>query len=259
MSIIVDRLSFSYGVEPVLRSVSFTAEGGELVSILGPNGVGKSTLFRCILGLLKGYEGTISVDGADSRRMKAAELARRIAYIPQSNYPAFNYSVLNMVMMGATSRLSPLASPGKAEREAALEALSRMGIENLADKGYTNLSGGERQLVLMARALIQNAKTLVLDEPTANLDYGNQLRVMERVRELTDSGYTVIQSTHNPEQAFLFSHKVAAMKGGRMIAVGTPKEVITERLMGELYGADIQVCSLYEDKIRVCVPRRIFK
>ena len=259
MSIIVEALSFSYESERILSDVNLTAERGELVSILGPNGVGKSTLFRCILGLLKGYDGSIRIDGADSRNMKAAELSKRIAYIPQSNYPAFNYSVLNMVMMGATSRLSAFSSPGKAEREAAYEALSRLGVGGLAEKGYVNLSGGERQLVLMARALIQNAKILILDEPTANLDYGNQLKVMERIRELTDSGYTVIQSTHNPEQAFMFSHKVAAMKDGRMIAIGAPKEIMTERLMEELYHADIRVCSLYDDKVRVCVPKRILK
>ena len=257
MSIEVQALSFAYGEQQVLRDVSFTAETGQFLSVLGPNGVGKSTLFRCILGLLRGYRGTIRVNGADTRHMKAAQLARLIAYIPQSHYPSFNYSVFDMVLMGTTSKVSRLGSPKEQQRREAMEALERVGISHLADKGYTNISGGERQLVLIARALAQEARVLILDEPTANLDYGNQLRVMEQVRALTDSGYTVVQSTHNPEQAFLFSHVVAAMKNGGILAMGSPSQVVTEELMEELYGADIRVCSLFEDKVRVCVPKSI--
>ncbi len=257
MSIEIRSLSFAYGDQQVLRDVSFTAQSGEFLSVLGPNGVGKSTLFRCILGLLRGYSGSILVDGANTRSLKAVKLARRIAYIPQSHYPSFNYSVFDMVLMGTTSKVALLSSPKAEQREAALQALERVGIVHLAEKGYTNISGGERQLVLIARALAQQARVLILDEPTANLDYGNQLRVMEQVRTLTDSGYTVVQSTHNPEQAFLFSHQVVAMKDGGVLAQGPPNRVVTEELMETLYGADIRVCSLYDDRVRVCVPKSI--
>ena len=257
MSIEVRDLRFGYGSGEVLRGVSFTAASGALTSVLGPNGVGKSTLFRCLLGLLKGYEGSITVDGADTRRLSARSLAKKLAYIPQSHYPSFNYSVFNMVLMGATSQVSLLSSPGEKQRQAAAEALERVGVLHLKDKGYTNISGGERQLVLIARALVQDAKVLVLDEPTANLDYGNQLRVMEQLRLLTAQGYTVLQSTHNPEQAFLFSHNVVAMQEGRVLAEGPPAKVVTEELMDSLYGADIKVCSLYDDRVRVCIPRSV--
>jgi iron complex transport system ATP-binding protein len=257
LSIEVRDLRFGYGASEVLRGVSFTAESGELTSILGPNGVGKSTLFRCLLGLLKGYRGSITVEGTDTRRQSARSLARQVAYIPQSHYPSFNYSVFNMVLMGTTSQVSLLSSPGPKQRSAAEEALDQVGVLHLKDKGYTHISGGERQLVLIARALVQDAPVLILDEPTANLDYGNQVRVMEELRKLTAAGYTVIQSTHNPEQAFLFSHKVVAMKEGRVLAEGAPAQVVTEELMASLYGADIRVCSLFDDRVRVCIPRSV--
>ncbi len=257
MSIEVRDLHFGYGSGEVLRGVSFTAASGELTSVLGPNGVGKSTLFRCLLGLMKGYEGSIVIDGADTRRLSARNLARKVAYIPQSHYPSFNYSVFNMVLMGTTSQISLMSSPGPKQRAAAEEALERGGVAHLRDKGYTHISGGERQLVLIARALVQDARVLVLDEPTANLDYGNQIRVMEQLRRLTGQGYTVVQSTHNPEQAFLFSHSVVAMQDGRVLAEGPPSRVVTEELMEKLYGAEIRVCSLYGDKVRVCIPRSV--
>ncbi len=257
MSIEIRDLRFGYGSGEVLRGVSFTAASGELTSVLGPNGVGKSTLFRCLLGLMKNYSGSITVDGTDTRRLSAANLAKTVAYIPQSHYPSFNYSVFNMVLMGTTSQISILSSPGPEQRKAAEEALVQVGMAHLRDKSYTHISGGERQLVLIARALVQKARVLVLDEPTANLDYGNQIRVMEQLRRLTAEGYTVIQSTHNPEQAFLFSHNVVAMKEGRVLAEGAPCQVVTEELMAALYGAEIRVCSLYGDRVRVCVPRSV--
>ncbi len=257
MSIEVRDLRFGYGGGEVLRGVSFTAPSGQLTSVLGPNGVGKSTLFRCLLGLMKGYTGAITIDGEDTRRLSARALAKKVAYIPQSHYPSFNYSVFNMVLMGTTSQVSLMSSPGEKQRRAAEEALERVGVAHLRDKGYTNISGGERQLVLIARALVQDAKVLILDEPTANLDYGNQIRVMEQLRELNSQGYTVVQSTHNPEQAFLFSHNVVAMQEGKVLAAGAPSRVVTEELMEKLYGADIRVCSLFEDRVRVCIPRSV--
>ncbi len=253
----VRNVSFSYGERPVLQDVSFTAGTGQLVSVLGPNGVGKSTLFRCMLGLLKGYRGTITVDGKDTRAMSARELAHHVAYVPQSHYPAFNYTVLDMVLMGTSSRTSPFSPPRKKEIRAAMAALERMGIAEFAHRDYTHISGGERQMVLIARALAQNARILMMDEPTANLDYGNQLRVMEQVRKLTAEGYTILQSTHNPDQAYLFSHRILAMQDGRVIADGTPNSVVDEKLICDLYGVEVKMEHFCDDKFRVCVPQTI--
>lgn len=257
MSVAVSNLSFSYGDHPVLRDVTFSAEKGQLLSVLGPNGVGKSTLFRCILGLLRGYDGEITVDGTSVRNLGAKALARLVAYIPQSSYPAFSYSVLDMVLMGAASHGGIFSTPGAKEEQLAREALERLEISHLASRSYTRLSGGERQLVLIARALAQRSGVLLMDEPTANLDYGNQMRVLSKVRTLAEEGYTIIQSTHNPDQSYLFSHRILAIKDGRILACGAPKEVLDAALIRALYGIDVEVLKLRDDRIRMCVPKDI--
>ena len=257
MSIEVQNLSFSYGDRPVLHDISFRVEKGEFLSILGPNGVGKSTLFRCVLGLLSGYTGQVLVDSADSRSFSVREAARHIAYIPQSSHPIFNYSVFDIVLMGRTSGLSTFRSPKKQDAELCRWALEKVGIPHLSDRCFHRLSGGEQQLVLIARALVQKAPILMLDEPTASLDFGNQLRVLEQCRSLAREGYTVIQTTHNPEQSYQYSDRILTLQQGRVLAEGTPKEVLTEKTIRALYGVEVDVVSLRDDRARICLPSNI--
>ena len=257
MSIEVRNLGFSYGSRQVLHDISFSVGKGEFLSILGPNGVGKSTLFRCILGLLSGYTGTVMVDGVDARSFSVREAAKHIAYIPQSSRPIFNYSVFDIVLMGRSSSLSPFRSPSKQDNDRCRWALEKVGISHLAQRCYHRLSGGEQQLVLIARALVQDAPILMLDEPTANLDFGNQLLVLEQARSLAQEGYTVIQTTHHPEQSYLFSHRILAIQNGQVLTQGTPSQVLTPETMKLLYGVDVDVVSLYEDKARICIPKNI--
>ena len=257
MSIEVKNLSFSYGDRPVLHDISFSVEKGEFLSILGPNGVGKSTLFRCVLGLLSGYTGQVLVDGVDARSFSVREAARHIAYIPQSSHPVFNYSVFDIVLMGRTSGLSTFRSPGRKDTEQCLWALEKIGISHLRDRCFHRLSGGEQQLVLIARALVQNAPILMLDEPTANLDFGNQLLVLEQARSLAREGYTVIQTTHHPEQSYMFSDRILAIQKGRVLTEGKPSDVLTEETIRSLYGVDVDVVSLNNDNVRICVPNLI--
>lgn len=257
MSIEVKELSFAYGDHPVLHNVSFRVEKGEFLSILGPNGVGKSTLFRCMLGLLSGYTGQVLVDGKDARSFSVRETAKHIAYIPQSSHPIFNYSVLDIVLMGRTSGLSTFRSPGKKDCDRCHWALEKVGIPHLAQRCFHRLSGGEQQLVLIARALVQDAPILMLDEPTANLDFGNQLLVLEQAKTLAREGYTVIQTTHHPEQSYMFSDRILAVQRGRVLAEGTPGEVLTKDTMAALYGVDVEVVSLYHDKARICIPKHL--
>lgn len=258
MGVELDHVGFSYGERPVLKGISFTAGAGELIALLGPNGAGKSTLMRCLLGLLKGYTGTISLEGQDIRAMSRAALSSRIAYIPQSAPVTFNYTVMDMVLMGVTGSIGVLGTPGAAQERRANETLESLGVERLARRGFEELSGGERQLVLLARALVQDARVLVMDEPTANLDYGNQNRVMERVSELAGRGYTILFSTHDPNQALLYASRALTLWEGRILTDGPPELAMTEATLQTLYGIAVRRCTLPagDGGISICVPRK---
>ena len=237
----VRDLSFAYRKTTVLDRVSFTADAGRLLAILGKNGVGKTTLFRCILGEQKRYTGTIELDGTDARTLSARETARRIAYVPQAHPTAFRFPVFDAVLMGATHTLSPFASPGKAQREAAQAALERIGIASLRDRDFSALSGGEQQLVYIARALAQQAGILLMDEPTASLDVGNRRKILSVARSLADEGYTVLFSTHEPQHALDFADRVLALHEGRVAALGPTRETLTEALSETLYGTRLRL------------------
>lgn len=253
MSLTVSNLSFSYGTAPFLQNVSFSLGEGQLYALLGANGAGKTTLFRCILGLNEKYEGSIIVDGSEVRSLTPRQLSHRIAYIPQIHYPAFQYSVLEMVLMGTTHRLSAVASPGKWENNDALQALQTLGIEHLAHRDYGKLSGGEQQMVLIARALVQQTKLLLMDEPTASLDYGNQLRVLYAVRRLARDGYTILLSTHNPQHALSYADRVIALAGGTLAADGPTQEVLSPALLKTLYGVE----AVFSSDGRYILPQEV--
>ncbi len=257
MELEVKGLSFSYGAHRVFEDVSFEARSGQTVCLLGHNGVGKSTLFRCLLGLAEGYGGEIRVDGDEIRTMSRREFARRVAYIPQSTDPAFDYSVVDVVLMGRTAHGRGFAGTTPADEEAAFEALDRVGIASLADCGFARISGGERQMVLIARALAQKTGMLVMDEPTANLDFGNQYRTMRLIEDLRASGYLVVMSTHNPQQALAWATSVLVLHGGRLFAQGAPEAVLTRETMERIYGIPVHVLDAVDENgrtRRVCVP-----
>ena len=249
-------LESCYGESCIVSGLTLDVPKGEIVGLIGRNGVGKSTLFRCILGLSPHYSGTILVNGKDLRALSVRERAREISYIPQSHAPVYDYEVVDVVLMATGNDLKMLATPGEAQLQRAHEALARIGIEHLAHRTYTQISGGEQQLVLIARALAQNAQTIIMDEPTSALDYGNTMRVLSCVRQLAREGLSIVQSTHNPDHAFLYSDATMVLSKGRLRAFGNPREVITSELISELYDIEVEVNSLYGDKVRVCVPVR---
>ena len=236
MSLTVDNLSFSYGRHAVLQEVSFAAQAGELLAILGPNGVGKTTLFKCVMGLERRYTGTIRADGADLAALSPRERAHRVAAIPQAHPLSFRYSAFDMVLMGTSHGLSPFAVPGERERAAAREAMARVNIAPLADRPFDHLSGGEQQLVFIARALCQQAKILLMDEPTASLDYGNRLLVLGVARDLSRAGYTVLLSTHDPQHALWYADRALALHEGKVLAQGAARDVVVPDVLQRLYG-----------------------
>ena len=246
------NLQFSYGNHAVLKDISFTAKEGEIIALLGPNGAGKSTLFRSLLGFLKPDGGEVLIDGKPIAGFSRRALAREIAYIPQSHSPTFNYTVLQSVLMGATAALGTLASPGKEDEARAMALLETLGIAQLAHRGCRKISGGER-LQQHLRALLQDAKVLLLDEPTASLDYGNAARVMERICALSREGYTVLFSTHEPNHALRYATRTLALRDGALLADGESTAVLSEELLSALYGIPVAVHALAETN--VCIPK----
>jgi len=255
----VDSLEFSYRDVPVLKGVSFQASPGDFVALLGPNGVGKSTLFRCMLGLLHPAAGVVRLDGTPVQEFTPGARAKKIAYIPQFTTPVYNYTVLESVLMGVAGQLGPIANPAHKHVKAAEAALDRLGISHLKNRGFGRISGGERQLALLARALVQNAGILIMDEPTASLDYGNQHRVLGIIKALCNDGYTVLLSTHNPDVAFQYANRAVMLLDGRAIADGPPRDVLTEQLISTAYQmfVELQTLSTSTGPVTVCLPKII--
>lgn len=231
-------LSFGYHGRPVGHDVHLQVGPGEVVALLGPNGSGKTTLFKTILGTLPPLAGEVRYAGEPAARWPRRRLARLVAYVPQAHNALFPFSVLDVVLMGRTARLPLFAVPSRQDRHAALEALTALGIEHLAPRVYTEVSGGERQLVLIARALAQQPRLLVMDEPTASLDFGNQVRVLDRVVDLRARGMAVLLSTHHPDHARHVADRVLLLKRGRIVAAGTPAALVTASQLAALYDLD---------------------
>ena len=256
MKLVVDRLSFGYPhSRPLLKEISFCAESGELISLLGPNGAGKTTLFRCILGQLRA-SGEMTLDGQPLSSLSPRQLASRVAYIPQSHSPAFSYPVEEMILMGAAAGLKWFQHPGRTERERLDEVIDSLGLEPLRQRAFDTLSGGEQQLVMMARAMMTDARVWLLDEPAANLDYGNQTRLLLQLQQLAAKGYLLIQSTHSPQQAALYSSRVLALADGKLAGDGEPAKVLDAEMIQTLYGLKVQVCDIPSGgrNVRVFLP-----
>ncbi|MDO4438468.1 MAG: ABC transporter ATP-binding protein [Eubacteriales bacterium] len=253
----VNNVSGGYGHKKIIKNVSCKADKGEILCLLGPNGCGKTTLFRMILGILPLSSGNIMLDGKDLSSLSQRERANLIAYIPQSHTPSFSYSVLDVVLMGRAAFISSLKTPGSKDMEAAKNALNLLHILHLADRKYTDLSGGQRQLVLIARAICQSSKILVLDEPAASLDYANQQLLINVISDLAKKGFCIIMSTHSPEHPASIGDKTLLLKEGQVAAFGSSDEVITNDNLKMVYGIEIDVVNVtdrYGNKRTICLP-----
>ena len=252
----VEDLSYGYPGRTVGRDIGFAVGTGEVLCVLGRNGEGKSTLFRTILGLLPPHAGVVQVDGEPISGWSPRRRAQAFGYVPQNSGGAFPFTIADLVLMGRTAHRGVFAAPSGADRRAAEEAIAALGIEHLAQREWLRVSGGERQLALVARALAQEPLILVLDEPTASLDFGNQVRVLDAVRSLAERrGLSVLVSTHHPEQAFACADRVAVLAGGELLRIGAPADVITPETLRACYSVDVAVLPVADDRYRVCVPR----
>jgi iron complex transport system ATP-binding protein len=247
------ELGFGYGAKAVGRGVTLAVRPGEVLCLLGPNGSGKTTLFKTMLGLLPAQAGEVRLDGMALTSLPRRAIARRVAYVPQAHSAQFPFSVIDMVVMGRTAHLGPFASPSEADRRKAAAALATLGIEGLAEAEYTRISGGQRQLALIARSLAQEAPAIVMDEPTASLDFGNQVLVLSEIRRLAARGLAIVLSTHDPDHAFSVAGRVALIDGGRLVAQGSPDEVLTPERLRAVYGVSVAVERLARGQT-VCVP-----
>jgi iron complex transport system ATP-binding protein len=245
-------LGYGYPGREVGRGLDLALSAGEVLCVLGPNGGGKTTLFRTLLGLLEAQAGEVRLEGSPLGALPRAEVARHMGYVPQGSPAQFAFTVRDAVLMGRTAHVGLFAAPGAADRAAADAAIATLGIEMLADRVITELSGGERQLAMIARALAQGARLLVLDEPTASLDFGNQVRVLREIRSLAAEGYAVVFSTHDPGQAFLAASRVLLLTQGGALREGSPAEVITAENLRQVYGVEVRVAPL--DGTSVCLP-----
>ncbi len=250
----VQALSFGYRDRAVGRNVSFGIAPGEVLCLLGPNGGGKTTLLKTILGLLPPLAGRVAIDGEDLAGWNARRRARAFGYVPQSGAGQFPFTVREMVLMGRVAHRPAFAAPSAADRAATEAALESLGISRLAGRDWLRISGGERQLALIARALAQQPRVLVLDEPTANLDFGNQLRVLRQMRNLAGQGLALLFSTHHPEQAFACATQVALLHDGEAARIAPPADAITSETMSLLYGVEVEIVGVGA-AMKACVPR----
>lgn len=240
MTLAAERLAFGYPGRTLGRDIGLSVRPGEALALLGPNGGGKTTLLKTMLGLVAAHGGAVMLDDRPLLALSVAERARRIGYVPQAHAGAFAFTVREVVLMGRTAHQGLFASPSTRDREVADARLEELGVIHLAAKPYTQISGGERQLALIARALAQEPAYVVLDEPTASLDFGNQGKVMRRIGELTARGLGVLFTTHDPNQALRHADRVALLGEGRLLAEGRPGETLTVAALEALYRAPVE-------------------
>lgn len=250
----ISSLKFSYNQkQPVLNNISLDVNEGELLCVLGKNGSGKTTLFNCLLKILKHYEGTILLNGVDIRKLNEKEIAKSVGYVTQSNDSTFNFTVFEYVLMGLAINVSIFSSPSRNDEQRVYKVLEEMNILDLANRPFKELSGGEKQQAAIARAIVKKPQILIFDEPTAHLDYANQLKVLRMIKDLSLKGYGIVVSTHNPDHAILLNGKVALLDGLGNIKIGTSNKLITEKNLKNIYGKELKIRYIEEFKRNVCI------
>ena len=255
----VHDLAFQYSAQRgnVFQHVSFTVEKGEMLTLLGPNGAGKSTLLNCIAGLAAPTEGYVKVNGEPVESYSTRRLAKHIGYVRQHIAVTYGYTVREYLVMGAAPRIGMFATPKEEDYERVEEAIKDLELQKLADRTVSHLSGGERQRVAVARSIVQDPEVILFDEPTSALDFGNQIRVMRTCKQLTDRGYAVVMTTHNPDQPILLGGKVAMLNADGTLAVGDADTTLTSERLSELYGTELHLVYVDEVDRVACVSSKL--
>lgn len=241
----------------IINNINIGFKQGEIVGILGPNGVGKTTMFKSILGLLPLIGGRITLDNVNKEEMSVKEFSKRVAYVPQTNNPPFPFTVPDVVVMGRVSRLKNFERPSVNDYLIAYKVLDALSVSYLRNKVFTEISGGERQMVLIARALSQSPNLLVMDEPTANLDLGNQIRVLSTIRKLSSMGLGVLMTTHSPDHAFLCCDRIILLTKNKEVMIGSVDDIVTEENLKNAYNIDVKIAEIKSKDgkmVKTCVP-----
>lgn len=246
----VENLNFYYGEHHVLKNISFNAEKPELWALMGPNGGGKTTFFKCIMGFLKPDSGSIIINGINYKEITTSKMAKLISYVPQEHKPPFPFTVREIVLMGRSPYMNGVFGLKNKDYDIADNSMETVGILDIAHKPVTSLSGGQRQLVLIARAIAQDTPIMILDEPTSALDFNNQINIWKILKQISSSKL-VIACSHDPNHILWFTDKTIAVKNGEIKASGITKEIISTQLLKEIYGSEYYIANV-DNKNIIC-------
>ena len=254
----LQEVGFSYnGIRQIFNDISFEVKAGEIVCLLGPNGIGKTTLLNCMAKLREPNKGRILLNGENMAGLTSKDIARVIGYVPQTLQPSFDFTVLDYVVTGSAPWLGTFEKPNSEHYERAEHALIQMEIGHLRDKAYTRISTGELQQVSIARAIAQQSRLILMDEPTAHLDHGNQIKVLRIVKELAAEGYGIVLTTHNPDQVLLLEAKVAVIDRQASFHFGYWQDILTEKLLSDLYGVEMRLIEVEGIERKLCVAPKL--
>jgi len=257
VTIEITDLTAGYGKKSVLKGINIRVSEGKICALLGHNGSGKTTLMNCINALLKPFKGNIAIMGKEISRLDRVRIAQLVSVVPQSSYSSFSFPVLDMILMGSAARLKAWAAPGEKEINRAHDAMKEVGINHLADVLYSELSGGQQQMVLLARALYQDTPLMLLDEPNSHLDFCNQHRMMELMKEVVKlRGVTALVTLHDPNLALYYCDEIIMLKNGYVIAQGPSEEVLTNVNLRQALGENIAIEGT-KGGLQVVVPRHL--